>query len=211
MIGGLVLLFPVKGLHRLTAMVIVLIILGSVVLGYSATRDNPLFGASYSRIENLLTNFEGGGYAGNNVAVSRVLLADISIKSFLAEPFLGMGGGSIRLSPYVGGHSLFLDNFGAYGLLGGGGAFAGVVLVMLVTAGLRFLKDRRWETLLALTSVVLLVVCVVTNPFGEGTQTVLILIVTRPFWPLVTSGPDRQETKTVLRQSYRHHQVWRVR
>ena len=179
---SLVLVFPVRGQMRPKGIILIVGIMAAGLLFYRYTQDSPLFAESYYRIENLLVDPQGGGYIGQTRASSRVYLAELSINSFLAKPWVGMGGGSIRISPYVGGHSSVFDSLGAYGLLGGGGALVGLMLTMLITAARRFFSQRSWETLLALTSVILLVVAGVSNPYGDGLPLILVLIMARPFW-----------------------------
>lgn len=178
---GLLLVFPIQRKRYLKGIVLAVAILVAGVLFYRYTRDNLLFAASYYRIENLLADPQGGGYTGLDRAGSRVFLADISINSFLTEPWFGMGGGSIRQSPHVGGHSSVLDSLGAYGLLGGGGALVSLLLTILITSAKRFFTHRSWETMLALTSVILLLVGGVTNPYGDSLSLYLVLLMARPF------------------------------
>lgn len=185
-IGGgaiisLVLILPVQRRQRPKGAILAVAILVMGMLFYHYTHENPLFAASYYRIENFLADPQGGGYTSHERAGSRWLLADISLNSFLSEPLFGMGGGSIRYSPYVGGHSSVFDSLGAYGLLGGGGALVGLLLTLLIVAARRFFTDRNWETLLALTSVILLLVSGVANPYGDGFPLYLVLMMARPF------------------------------
>jgi hypothetical protein len=66
-------------------------------------------------------------------------------------------------------------------LLGGGGALAALILTMLLNASRRFWKERNWETLMALTSVILLLLSGVINPYWDGWQPLMLLIMARPF------------------------------
>ena len=184
-VGILVVLLPVKGQSRVVSVIIAGLLLVAGLVVYQVSYANPLFDPVYSRIENVLLDPASGGYSGAALAVSRMSLAEISFNSFVEEPLWGEGGGSIRYSQFVGGHSSFLDALGAYGLFGGGGALAGMMLVMLATAVIRFWNERNWETLLALTSVVVLGVAGVVNPYWEGWQPTLVLIMARPFLPIV--------------------------
>jgi hypothetical protein len=161
--------------------VVAVILLGLLYSGYQLTSSNPLFSDAYTRITNFISDPTSGGYSGRDFSVSRWYLDLISIESFRASPLLGMGGGSTRYSPYVGGHSSLLDSLGAYGVLGGGGAFAGLIVILLVNAVTRFLHERTWQALLILTTVISLVVAGIVNPYWEGTQTLFVLLVARPF------------------------------
>ena len=155
------------------------IIVAIVLLGYQYTRHNPLFASAYSRVENFMRDPTSGGYRVSEIAGSRWYLAEISIKSFQAAPIFGMGGIPAN-NPFVGGHSSFFDSLGIYGLLGGGGALIGIILIILVKATLRFLHERNWEALMALTTVLLLVVAGVVNPYWGGPLPI-VLIMARPF------------------------------
>lgn len=205
---GLTLLFPIQGQRRPKGIALAAVILIAGILSYHYTRDNPLFAAGYYRIESFLVDPQGGGYSGEDRSLSRVFLAEISINSFLAKPWFGMGGGSIRYSPYVGGHSSLFDSLGAYGLLGGGGALAGLTLTLLIAAARRFFTHRSWETLLALTSVILLLVAGVTNPYGDGLALFLVLIMARPF--SLATGQEKfshLETPTSLSKRHQHRSI----
>lgn len=177
-------IFSVKGQKRLVAIFLsATLAIGGVFL-YQNTQDNPFFAEVYYRINNLLVDPQGGGYDGQYRDGSRVLLAEISINSFLKAPLFGMGGGSIRYSPYVGGHSSIFDSLGAYGLLGGGGALVGLQLTILLGSLKRYIKNRSWETLLAFTSVLLLIVAGITNPYGDNYPLFLVILMSRPFLSL---------------------------
>jgi hypothetical protein len=216
-IGGgvcisLMLVFPVQGQIRPKGIILIVGILVAGLVFYRYTQDSPLFDAGYDRIENFLEDPQGGGYVGQSRASSRVFLAEISINSFLAKPWFGMGGGSIRYSPYVGGHSSFFDSLGAYGLWGGGGAFVGLMLAMLVAAARRFFTQRSWETLLALTSVILLLVSAVSNPYGEGLSLFLVLIMARPFSLAITKERLNQpEVRSDRYQKHSRRPAWGIR
>ena len=92
------------------------------LFGYRYTYENPLFYQAYFRIENFINNPRSGGYnLTSPSAVSRWDLANISIKTFEAEPLFGMGGPR-EYNPFIGRHSSFFDSLAIYGLIGGGGA-----------------------------------------------------------------------------------------
>lgn len=175
---GMAIVFPV-GRGRKVAMLVAIVMGVGGWVGYQLTYDSPFLTPAYSRLENVLLDPESGGYVGATRESSRWYLAEISLRSFEAEPLFGMGGGSTRYSEFVGGHSSFLDSLGSYGLLGGGGALVGVILILLATAVRRFFKERSWETLLALTSVMLLVVGGIINPYWEGWQPAFVVIMIR--------------------------------
>jgi hypothetical protein len=203
-ISSLALLFPARGQARVRVLVPVVVIIAMGVLFYIYTRDNSLYAASYSRINYFLVDPLGGGYSAQERSVSRVILAQVSINSFLGEPLLGMGTGSTYNNPYLGGHSSFFDSLGAYGLLGGGGAFAGLVLTLLIGAARRFFCIRSWETLLALTSIILLLVTGITNPYGHGLSLILVLIMTRPF--ALAGKPDFGQPTTDMMLPHKRRQ-----
>lgn len=187
LIGGIVVvatlvIVPPKGISRWRGIWIAsaIVFLGTLVGQFKF--EILLLDPVYYRIENLIRDPLSGGYSESLYGASRWYLAEISVKSFLDEPFLGAGGGSVRHSEFVGGHSSFFDALGAYGLLGGGGALAGMILVMFLTAAVRFWRERSWETLVGLSAVTMLVVAGIVNPYWEGYEPVLALIMARPFW-----------------------------
>jgi hypothetical protein len=215
-IGGgviiiMLLIFPVRKQVRMKAVILAVAALVAGVLIYRFTQDNSLFTASYLRIENFLADPQGGGYVDQTRSSSRWFLAEISAKSFLAEPWLGMGGGSVRYSPYVGGHSAIFDSLGAYGLLGGGGALVGLMMTLLIGAVRRFFTYRSWETLLALTSVILLLVSGVANPYGDNLPLFLVLIMARPF-SLATAKEGSSQPASRIRsiRDYQPHPIRRA-
>jgi len=172
-------LFIAKRQGRIRVLLINGIILIIALLGYQLTRYNPLFASSYYRVENFIRDPTSGGYRVGDAGDSRWYLAEMSIQSFRAAPIFGMGGIPTN-NPYLGGHSSFFDSLGLYGLLGGGGALIAIMLIILVKATVRFWHERNWETLLALTTVLLLVVGGVVNPYWGGPLPV-VLIMARPF------------------------------
>jgi hypothetical protein len=159
-----------------------LIIISISLFAYRFTRDNPLLVQAYYRLDNFLEDPTSGGYSGGDIEGSRWLLAEISLQSFQEDPFFGMGGGSTRTSQLVGGHSSLLDSLGAYGLLGGGGAFCGMILFMFKASVIRFHRERNWETLLVVVSCILLLVGGIINPYWEGFQPYCVLLMTRPLF-----------------------------
>lgn len=161
------------------ALLVMVVISAVILFGYQATYDNPLFSQAYYRIENFIRNPQSGGYIGSSSSASRWYLAEISINTFQSEPFLGTGGPR-EYNPYIGGHSSFFDSLAIYGLFGGGGAFSGIVFFLLANTFRQFWRKRNWETLLALTSAVLLITVGIADPFWEKLIP-LGLILLRPF------------------------------
>jgi hypothetical protein len=171
------LLFMVKKKGWTIAIILILISLFS----YRFIPDNILFSDAYTRIKNFIKDPMSGGYSGKYRAASRWYLDAISVDSFQKSPLFGMGGGSPRYSPYAGGHSSLLDILGVYGILGGGGAFVSLILILLLNAVNGFLLERSWQTLLILTTVILLVVAGIANPYWEGAATLFVILITYPF------------------------------
>lgn len=153
----------------------------TVLLSYKYVFYRPAFFDASSRIENIIQDPKSGGYEENLSEGSRWYLAQVSIKSFFANPLLGVGGGSTRNNPELGGHSSFFDMLGAFGLLGGGGAFSVIVLIMLFNVTRRYWGERNWGNLLSLTSTILYVVVGIVNPYWEGAAMVLIMFMAHPF------------------------------
>jgi O-antigen ligase len=171
-------LYLFKRKSRKLVMLLAVIIPIIFLLGYRYSHNNPLFYQAYSRIDTFVQDPRSGGY-NTFGAVSRWDLANISIKTFRAEPLFGMGGPR-AYNPFIGGHSSFFDSLAIYGLLGGGAAICGIILVILTNAMQRFWRERDWETLFALTVVVLLTVVGIANPYWEGILP-LVLIIAHPF------------------------------
>jgi hypothetical protein len=161
--------------------IIVIFLISIIYLGYLMIPNNPLFSDSYNRIKNFINDPTSGGYSGKDLTASRWSLDEGSIKSFWESPIFGMGGGSTRSSEYVGGHSSLLDNLGAYGLLGGGGAFVIFILLLLRNAVIRFLHEQSWQTLLILTTVISLVLAGIVNPYWQGHQPLFVILIAHPF------------------------------
>jgi hypothetical protein len=176
----LLIIFPVSRRGHVGAIIFSLIIGSTTLFAYTFTHDNPLLAPAYYRLGNLIEDPTSGGYSGSDRETSRWALAVISLRSFEEEPFFGMGGGSIRTSGFVGGHSSALDSLGAYGLLGGGGAFCGMILSIITASFTRFRRERSWETLLGVVSGILLLVGGITNPYWEGIQPFCVLLMIRP-------------------------------
>ena len=176
----LLIVLPVTKISRVKSLLVAGLIASIAVLVYTISYRTPLLEEASTRIDEILRDPVSGGYTLSMGGVSRWYLAEESLQSFKDYPLFGMGGGNIRYSPYVGAHSSFFDALGAYGLLGGGGALTGIIVIMLVQATLRFLHERSWEALLALTTVVLLVVAGIVNPYWEGWVPLYVLLSTRP-------------------------------
>jgi hypothetical protein len=66
-------------------------------------------------------------------------------------------------------------------LLGGGGAFCGIILIFLVNASVRFWQEQSLESLLALTSVILYTIAGIVNPYWEGAAFILVMFLAHPF------------------------------
>lgn len=174
--------FPLTRFGYRFAIIAGFVLIGTVSIGFWITRDNPLLAPAYMRLINVTEDPTSGGYSGKAADEgSRWMLAKISISSFADAPIWGKARGAISLSRYVGGHSSFFDSLGGYGLLGGGGALCLLIFLMLRRSIGRFLSERNWESLLALTSVLLLVVGGVVNPYWNGWQPVYVLLLARPF------------------------------
>jgi hypothetical protein len=165
---------------RKKGMAIALVIIIAAFLGYQYTQHNAYLISAYSRIINVFQNPMSGGYSGGSISSSRWYKAETSIDSFVNNPLFGSGGGNIRYSEVVGGHSSFFDSLGAYGLLGGGGALVGIMVIFLVNAFFRFIRQRNWETLTSFVCVILLVVAGIVNPYWEGFQPLFVFIMARP-------------------------------
>jgi len=164
----------------LTFILVAVTISTAATLGYQYTRNNPLFYQAYSRIQNFINDPQSGGYDLNIPGVySRWYLAEISFETFQAKPLFGMGGPR-EYNPFIGGHSSFFDSLAIYGILGGGGALCGILLILLANAALRFWRERNWANLVVLTAVLLILIAGIADPYWEGALP-LVLIVARPF------------------------------
>ena len=161
-------------------MLVVAMLVGLGIIGYQVVLKLPQLDIARVRLQRAVLDPRSGGYEGVEQEESRWLLGGISVRSFLAEPIFGSGGGNTRYSPAVGGHSSLLDSLGAYGLLGGGGALAAVVGCLFLRLGREFHRWRSWETLMSVTAVVLLVVGGITNPYWEGGQIPLVVLMAGP-------------------------------
>jgi len=194
-----VVVLPVKGLRRGGRRVVV----GAVFIAAAArltqfAGESPQTIGSYDKFERFYERPESGGYSGHDLAESRWYKAELSVENFLSEPVWGKGGGRTRLSQFVGGHSSFLDSLGAYGLMGGGGALAGLVLTIFAGAFSRYWRERSWETLAGFVSVVLFAIAGVVNPYWEGYQPLFLLVMARPF--LLNTAGESATVFRVLRQ-----------
>jgi hypothetical protein len=198
-LGGLIVLaLSVFLLRRSFWIVLFVFIMISAIgaLGYQYTYDNPLFAPAYYRIENFIHDPESGGYTGVSRSASRWYLAEISIHTFQAEPLVGMGGPR-EYNPYIGGHSSLFDSLAIYGLLGGGGALGGIILVTLANIARRFRHQPDWETLFGLTTIMLLVVVGIVDPFWEKLIPVAIILV-RPFRLLEEGSVQPDQAGTMV-------------
>lgn len=175
--GLVVLLLSVFLLRRNSSIVVLLALLlpTAAIAGYQYTHENPLFYQAYSRIENFIQDPQSGGYAGESLSASRWYLAEISIKTFQSEPLVGMGGPR-EYNPFIGGHSSLFDSLAIYGVLGGGGAICGIILIVLAKATRRFWHERNWEALLALTGILLLAGVGLADPYWEKLLPIAIIM-----------------------------------
>jgi hypothetical protein len=140
-------------------------------------RDTALMSPTVAKIERLREDPTSGGYSGREVlTASRWILAQYSFATFCKDPLFGSGSGSIRSTEVVGGHSSLFDMLGFYGLLGGGGAFIGLVLLLLMRALQNLRGQRNWGAVVVATSVVLFVIAGVVNPYWDGTIAIVLLV-----------------------------------
>ena len=186
---ALILLFRTKNKFRVLLITGTIIVL--VVLGYKYTYGNPLFASAYDRVITALKDPSSGGYAPGSGGTSRVLIDEMSIKSFIASPIFGVGGRPSN-NPLIGGHSSLVDSLGTYGLLGGGGALCGIIAIIFGSAVVQFWRRRDWETLLAFTTVILLVVVGIVNPYWQPALPFVFIIV----YPSLSSS--RKKSSSVL-------------
>jgi hypothetical protein len=164
--------------------IVFVIILNSAFFYYLFTKYyyNPLFDPVSSRITNLIVDYKSGGYEGEDAFnSSRWTKAEFSFNNFKINPYFGAGGGAMANNPYSGGHSSLFDNLAVFGLFGGGGALIGIIILTLMKAIKRFWRERNFETACALTSMILLVISGITNPYWSGSSLSLMFVLGRPF------------------------------
>jgi len=154
------------------------LILFFIFFFYQNTKENKFFISPYSRIENFINDPASGGYSYSEISVSRWYKNKISLSSFLNDPFFGSGG-NIRYSTSVGGHSSLFDLLGAYGILGGGGAFLMIVLSILFSSLKKLYIERSWEALAILICVIMFISAGIINPYWEGNQPIFVIIFSR--------------------------------
>jgi hypothetical protein len=97
-------------------------------------------------------------------------MAMISIDTFLSNPLFGAGG-DIRSNAYIitGGHSSLFDYLAIMGLLGGGGAFAVLILIMLKNAIINhFVIEKSLLSAASLASMIALIISGIANPYWYG-------------------------------------------
>ncbi len=153
----------------------------TLYFGYKYVFYHPLLSGANERIENVILDPESGGYSGDRMYEgSRWYLNQISLNTFFSHPYFGEGG-TTTLNPHLGGHSAFFDLLGGYGLLGGGGAFIGIVLLILRNASIRFWRERDWQTLLELTTIILYSIVGIVNQYWEGMAFILVMSMAHPF------------------------------
>ncbi len=134
-----------------------------------------------SRIENVIEDPRSGGYSQELVSQSRWYLAQKSFISFWSNPLLGAGGGTTQNNPNLGGHSSFFDSLGAYGLLGGGGAIIGIVLLMIFQGTIYFLRQRNMHSIIVFSTSISLLAMGIANPYWGSTDFFLIMSILFPF------------------------------
>ncbi len=166
---------------RLIHVLAVICIGGMGFLLFQLMQQSSLLSDAGRHIVTAWHDPRSGGYEEKYADLSRWYLAQISLNTFWKYPFLGGGEGSIRYCDLVGGHSAFFDMLGFYGLLGGGGAFVAMLLLMLARAWRRLRWKGDWEAVAVATSVVLLLIGGVVNPYWEGETTVMVLLLGRLF------------------------------
>ena len=188
--GLLLLSFPItlllairyiKHKARLAHILTIICIGGIGFFIFQTMHQSPLLANANRHIVNVWNDPTSGGYDEKYWESSRWHLAQISLNTFQNNPFFGAGEGSVRNYNLVGGHSALFDMLGFYGLLGGGGAFVAMLLLMLRRALRRLRRQRDWEMVATATSVVLLLIGGVVNPFWEGDTTVMVLLLGRLF------------------------------
>lgn len=140
-------------------------------------RDTPLMAPTVEKVERLWEDPISGGYSHRDAEKgSRWVLAAHSFDAFCQSPLFGSGSGSIRYSEVVGGHSSLFDMLAFYGLLGGGGAFVALVLLLLARALQRLQRHRNWTAVVVATSVVLFLIAGVVNPYWESSIAMVFLV-----------------------------------
>ena len=149
--------------------------------GYGIARENPLFSPAISRIANVIADPTSGGYEGHDLEGSRWDKAVISTAVFLKHPLWGGGGGSMVNNPNLGGHSTFFDCLGAYGLLGGGGAYCAIVLLALWLGVKRLRDGRRWEAVVIVSALCSLIAGGIVNPYCGPGELFLVILLCRLF------------------------------
>jgi hypothetical protein len=169
----------------------VFLLLGSYC--YEITRDDIYFASFYYRVENLINDPTSGGYSGADMALSRYDLDRISIQSFLTEPVFGVGG-SLYNNTNLGGHSSLFDFLGAYGLLGGGGAFILFMMLLFLSSIRQLVQCWNSVAMLNLIVIVTLVLAGIVNPFWNGMTPLAALL----FVNANRSAEDKKRSATFL-------------
>jgi hypothetical protein len=151
-----------------------------LVLSYRFTYDNPIFEGFYYRYENLVDDPTSGGYSGIDRKESRWDKSLVSINSFLNNPIFGNNSGLVRVNKEVGGHSSLFDSLAAYGLLGGGLAFVYLIFILYKLSLFNYIRQRNYLKLTILISTSLFVIGGIVNPFWEGYQPAIIILIMLP-------------------------------
>ena len=142
-------------------------------------RNAPFMAPTVGKLKYFLQDPTSGGYSKHDAETgSRWMLAEISWASFCQEPLFGCGSGSIRYSDEtVGGHSSLFDMLGFYGLLGGGGAFITLVLLLSIRALQGLQNLRNWSAAVVATCLVLFIIAGIVNPYWESSIAIILLAV----------------------------------
>ena len=163
-------------------LLVVSLILYAGVMVVVRVVDAPVLEPVRSRVTNAWKDPRSGGYDPRQAEYgSRWMLAEISWDSFVDSPLLGRGRGGMANSGVVGGHSSLFDLLGFYGILGGGGAFLGLLFTMSRRAQERLTRVGDWESICAMTSLVMFLLVGVVNPYWGGLETATVLLIGRLF------------------------------
>ena len=169
-----------KGYSRVLLVGVALLLLGLGVL--QLLPEVSLWRGSAEKVARVLQDPTSGGYEteGHITETSRWFQAKRSFDTFLEHPIFGGGSGPYQNSKVVGGHSSLFDLLGFYGLLGGGGAFIALVLLLLARAFSRLHRQRNWAAVAVASSMISFLIAGEVNPYWEG-AIVMVFLVARLF------------------------------
>jgi hypothetical protein len=156
---------------------IALLLMGAAVYGVRVvltSYDTRLQDAS-KRFARLIEDPESGGYAGSGEQSSRLAMARYSWEKFRERPYFGWGG-DIRNNRVTLGHNSFFDYLADYGLLGGGGAFALLVLTMIARSARTLRREKSTEAIGHCVASILFLVIGMANPCWISTPAVVIFL-----------------------------------